>query len=579
MSPYRRHPRGVRAAAGRSLAIFFWLAFLLVAGGALRALDVGVVQAAPSFTGPLSPGVRYYSPCNCARDTAALNALLSTAAANNVREVQVGPGTLSVTSSILGVSGVVLTLHPQTVLSSTIPYNGADVTAAPLYMPQSATGTPTTLAAAAKVGDTSLSLTASLPTGATCVGSSNTIQCFDITAVSGSSSPYTATISDPFVYAFPNGTAISAYAYVHDFIVNGNGAQVVGSGTTGVEAPKCQRCVFRGLRISVTGTKVASLDVGSRDSGFEDIEADAQATASATPVTWEGCNRCFGTRVRAINSGSGTQCFWLDNVWGFRGRDLHAHNCGSYGIQWSNSPQSGSRITGGELIGNASAASGIIVYSSTTGVVLDGITLRAWQAYGVRLDTTSDDVSLDNLRCLDDYNGGVWIGGRGAYRISNLYTAWTGAGSPYYELYGLVIAGAADVTVNGWTDAAAYYAPFSVGAAATVRVTGFRWSAGAQGGWTGASVTAAAKVSLRSGTIDLGTASSSYGINVTAAATMYVDGLEVLHAPSSSNGVAGGSGATWTSGPFLSIAGATPYAIGTDSWTKTNVTTAPGGHP
>lgn len=554
------------------------LAFRLLALAAL-VLFASRTYAGPGvYVGPGGSGVQTYAPCNCARDTAALQAMISGAAAAKVREIQIGPGTVSVTAPISLASNLALTLHPLTVLSSTIAFNAGDVARAPLFTPHTTSGTTTALAAAALIGDVTLSTTASLATGTVCLGSSNTVQCLEARSVTGSG-PYTLALTKPVRFAFASSTPIANYGVTHDLTINGNGALVTGTGSTGLEASFCNRCRFVGLNFSGSWVKGASLDVGSRDSGFEDVDSDTLLTAGAVPITFEGCVNCYGNRLRAQNAGAGAQSIWLNNVAGLQLRDVHVYVAASttYGIQWDVSPSSGSRIVGGEVIGSQTGSAGIYLASTVSGVEIDGVGLRG-VGRGIYLDS-ADDVSLSNIRAVDCYNGAIYAAGTGTYRVSNLSTTWSSSGAPYYELYGFWAAGTSDTTINGWTDAGAFYAALYVpSTTATVRVSGFRWSAGAQASWTGALITGASAVSLRGGTIDLGTAASSLGISVTAAAKMYLDTLTITGSPTSSIGISDTGTAIWTFGNGVALGGATAASI-TGTGTKPTTTSGTGVHP
>lgn len=532
--------------------------------------------AAPTFTWPPAPLVQYYAPCNCSRDTPALQALLTGAAAAGVREVQIGPGTVSVISPISLPSSLVLTLHPLTVLSSTIAFNAGDVAQAIFVTPHTTSGSPTTLSSAAAIGDITIATTASLATGTICLGASNTVQCLEVKSVTGAG-PYTLALTKPVRFAFASSTAIANYGTVHDLTINGNGALLTGTGSTGIEAAFCNRCTFRGLNLSGSWLKGLSVDVGSRNTTLEDIDSDVLLTAGAVPITFEGCVDCAGSKLRAQNAGAGSQTIWLNNVAGIQLRDVHVYvSAGStYGIQWDVSPRSGSRIVGGEIIGTTTGSAAVYIGSGVSGVEIDGLGL-AGVGRGIYLDG-ADEVSLSNIRATDCYNGAVYAPGTGTYRITNLSTAWTSQGAPYYALYGVWIAGASDVTIAGWSDGGAYYAPLYVpSTSATVRVSNFRWAAGSQAAWTGALITGASRVSLRSGWIDLGTAASSLGISVTAAANVYLDNLGFAPGtPLGSIGISDSGTTVWTYGAGVVSGGATPYST---TGTSTKLTTT-SGHP
>lgn len=279
--------------------------------------------AATPTTGGLATYLRTikaYTPLGTSADAAAIQALVT--AMSGVGEVRIKPGTALITSTVNLTSSLVLSLHPNTVLSSTM--SSGSFTNFILGFLPTLSGT-TTLSSAASAGAQAVASATSFAVGdwmwlGQSAGSSTYVAAqYQIVAKSGVG-PYTYTLDRPLTRSWNSGTYFRALtSRLKDCVIEGNGALLEGGGDRLLQIQGGWHCLVRGVRFAKTASYTPDYGLAFDLGCFETSAVDCSADGAANGFIIEAGERVSLVRCNARGGGIGlrindsTDCSVVDS--------------------------------------------------------------------------------------------------------------------------------------------------------------------------------------------------------------------------------------------------------------------------
>lgn len=250
--------------------------------------------------------IKAYTPLGTSADAAAIQALVT--AMSGVGEVRIKPGTALITSTVNLTSSLVLSLHPNTVLSSTM--SSGSFTNFILGFLPTLSGT-TTLSSAASAGAQAVASATSFAVGdwmwlGQSAGSSTYVAAqYQIVAKSGVG-PYTYTLDRPLTRSWNSGTYFRALtSRLKDCVIEGNGALLEGGGDRLLQIQGGWHCLVRGVRFAKTASYTPDYGLAFDLGCFETSAVDCSADNTANGAIIEAGERVDLVRFNVRGGGVG----------------------------------------------------------------------------------------------------------------------------------------------------------------------------------------------------------------------------------------------------------------------------------
>lgn len=314
--------------------------------------------------------IKSYTPLGTSADAANIQAAGD--AIKGIGELRIKSGSALLTSvpgtpaiDIAGWSKTLIIGHPGLRLVQTLTPNGGSLFANFGMQGFPSGSANTTLSSDVVLGSNTISIAASITVGnwialnaALSVDRTYIQTQFQVKAISGSG-PYTITLDRPIKFPFLSGDRVYTISkQITDFTIEGCGMEWSGTGDSTIRTTLSRRLYLKNIRFTPNDdgyscVDVASIDIGSFESGWEDIYCYAPGASNGIMI--ESADRGSMTRVNVDAAG---QCVVAWDCVDLAIRDCNSGKPGSVGLMISSNPATaiGNRdiiVTGGSFSGGS----------------------------------------------------------------------------------------------------------------------------------------------------------------------------------------------------------------------------------